>query len=307
MKKIILLLLLIGSFAFVMYFKENIYQFILENYIFKKEIEILPANDYEVKYPFAYIHSTDQFLIEKKEDFLQIFYTVLNKGWDEFSFYCDTKYKTCQDDVKTMIQDHKLLSSINNFVNPFNSYKQIAINMSEYGKITIYIHKLYNSNEIEQLNHKVDQIYASIITDDMSTRDKIKAVHDYIIQTTHYDKENVDIVTNSNISTLKTNSHKAIGPLFEGIALCGGYTDAMALFLNKMNIPNYKISSEHHVWNLVYLDQTWYHLDLTWDDPVTNTEEQLLLYEFFLIDTEQLEKKNTGQHQYPKDIYIEAQ
>ena len=33
-------------------------------------------------------------------------------------------------------------------------------------------------------------------------------------------------------------------------------------------IINYKISNDEHIWNLVYLDEKWYHLDLTWDDPI---------------------------------------
>ena len=39
----------------------------------------------------------------------------------------------------------------------------------------------------------------------------------------------------------------AYGPLFEGYGICGGYTDAMELFLEKMGIESYKISSDQHV------------------------------------------------------------
>ena len=80
----------------------------------------------------------------------------------------------------------------------------------------------------------------------------------------------------------------------------------MAIFLNKMNIPNYRISSVNHVWNLVYLDGKWLHLDLTWDDPVVNTKENLLLHNFFLINSDELKKKNTGQHDYDANIFLET-
>ena len=39
----------------------------------------------------------------------------------------------------------------------------------------------------------------------------------------------------------KYKSEIAYGPLFEGYAVCGGYTDLMELFLEKMNIKSYKI------------------------------------------------------------------
>ena len=80
----------------------------------------------------------------------------------------------------------------------------------------------------------------------------------------------------------------------------------MKLFLDRLHIPNYKISSENHIWNLVKLDNEWYHLDLTWDDPVTSTGEDVLEYDYFLITTDELEKLETDQHIFDKNIYTEA-
>ena len=34
-------------------------------------------------------------------------------------------------------------------------------------------------------------------------------------------------------------------------------------------IKNYKIASSNHVWNYVYIENNWYHLDLTWDEKNT--------------------------------------
>jgi len=78
----------------------------------------------------------------------------------------------------------------------------------------------------------------------------------------------------------------------------------MAIFLNKMNIINYKISNDEHIWNLVYLDGNWYHLDLTWDDPISDINVSRSTY--FLITTETLEKINDKAHNFDKNIYSEA-
>lgn len=67
--------------------------------------------------------------------------------------------------------------------------------------------------------------------------------------------------------------------------------DSMAVFLGKMGIKNIKISNISHVWNLVYLNGAWFHLDLTWDDPVVNTNENLLLHNYFLITNTDLQRK----------------
>ena len=106
-----------------------------------------------------------------------------------------------------------------------------------------------------------------------------------------------------NITTYRSDI--AYGPLLQGYGICGGYADAMELFLEKMGIINYKISSDQHVWNAVYLDQKWYHLDLTWDDPVTTNGENYLEHTFFMIDTPTLLATELSEHNFNQSIYSE--
>ena len=79
----------------------------------------------------------------------------------------------------------------------------------------------------------------------------------------------------------------------------------MELFLEEMGIKSYKISSEQHVWNAVYIDGKWLHLDLTWDDPVVSTGDNLLEHNFFLIDTPTLLTLEQTEHIYNQSIYSE--
>jgi transglutaminase/protease-like cytokinesis protein 3 len=94
---------------------------------------------------------------------------------------------------------------------------------------------------------------SEIITDNMSIRDKIKAFHDYIVNTTVYDEERSNEIKNKIYNTNIFNSHKASGVLENHIALCSGYTDVMAVFLNIIGVKNYKISNNDHIWNAVNL------------------------------------------------------
>ena len=66
-----------------------------------------------------------------------------------------------------------------------------------------------------------------------------------------------------------------------------------------------KISTINHIWNAVNINNEWLHLDLTWDDPVTDTNENVLLDDFFLISNNKLVGKNTKQHNYDINIYKE--
>ena len=98
------------------------------------------------------------------------------------------------------------------------------------------------------------------------------------------------------------DSTSAYGSLIEGYSVCSGYADAMAIFLDAFGIPNLKVSSENHIWNLVNLDGEWLHLDLTWDD-VDNARYK---DNYFLITTYDLFEKDKEEHNFDKDFFLEA-
>ena len=79
----------------------------------------------------------------------------------------------------------------------------------------------------------------------------------------------------------------------------------MELFLERLNIKSYKISSDQHVWNAVYINGTWKHLDLTWDDPVAVDKTDYLEHSYFLIDTNKLLQQERTQHTFNQEIYAE--
>ena len=188
-------------------------------------------------------------------------------------------------------------------MDPFNSFKNIAVSTDSFNRIQINITKAYTKEEIKLINSAIDKYIKENINSSMSEREKIKVFHDYIINNTKYDN-NYHIDTNKN--DYPASPYNAYGVLFENKAICGGYSDVMAIYLDKIGIKNYRIASNVHMWNYVYIDNNWYHLDLTWDDPVTNTGEDILIYDFFLINNEQLESKENSQHEYNKKLYLET-
>lgn len=303
MRRLLASIFLLSFLGFIWYYQEPIVDFILEEYIYTNEIVLGTDNEYKRDYNYGYVQTTDNFVPQNRQDLINIIYTFLDSGWDEIAFYCPEEYVNCISTVEEITNDKELLSNINNFVHPFNSYKKIFINIDSRNKVTLINQKTYNQEEINIINQKVDYVISELITPTMTDYDKIKVLHDYIINTTVYDKVRADDV-NINSGYL---SHNAYGVLISGKGICGGYSDAMAIFLNRLNLNNYKVSSSNHVWNYVKLNNAWYHLDLTWDDPIVNTGENILTHNFFLINTLTLEQKMTSQHNYNKNIYIEAQ
>ena len=301
MKKVLGLLVVLGLFFTCLIYNDKIISYLVNTFTdFHKDASTIKNNNYASNNSYDYVQLTNDFNPKSKKDIINIYYTVINSGMDNFTFYCPNEYKNCIKDVDYISNNQALLSDVNNFVPVYNSFENIDTVFDSLGKVNINITHNYTNDQITSIENKIDEIYKEIITEDMNSETKIKAIHDYIINNTKYD------IDRSDNKVTKYHSDTAYGALIEKYSICGGYADSMKLFLDRLHIPNYKISSENHIWNLVKLDNEWYHLDLTWDDPVTSTGENVLEYDYFLITTDELEKLETDQHIFDKNIYTEA-
>ena len=92
--------------------------------------------------------------------------------------------------------------------------------------------------------------------------------HDYICQNTIY-------------LTQEDDGYTAYNALVEGRAVCEGYSRALQLLLDMVGIPNYLAtgvgvddsgSREGHMWNIVTIDGSNYHVDATWDEEIAPAE-----------------------------------
>ena len=151
--------------------------------------------------------------------------------------------------------------------------------------ISLIITYPYNEDTIldmkSKLNTKLEEIrskYLSVTTDKLQLE---YIIHDYILNNTEYDYDNYISGTVSQIS------HSAYGALIDGKAVCDGYSKAAKLLFNEVGIESGVIISEemNHSWNYVEIDNKYYHVDITWDDPAPETNRIRYLY-FNLSDTE---------------------
>lgn len=122
----------------------------------------------------------------------------------------------------------------------------------------------------------------SAMPSDLSTVDKVKYVNDYIVTNTKY-----------NLNS-KESPYTPYSILVNGEGVCEGYALTALLLLEELNIETKYISGEVtsgelHAWNLVKLDGEWYHLDVTWNDPVPDQGSKVF-YNYFLISDEQISK-----------------
>lgn len=143
------------------------------------------------------------------------------------------------------------------------------------------------SEENLALLNEAQKVHSSITNDSMNNYDKIKAFHDYLINYCTY-KDTGD------------RSHSAVGALIDGQAVCEGYTEAFDLLCYLSGIECIEIDgtaqnntmSGPHAWNKVKLDNIWYNVDVTWDDPISSSP--MLRYDYFLVSDD----KMTQDHQW---------
>ena len=302
------LILVVGTISIIIvtvcafnkdYIIHKYYEYTLNNkYLAQK------TNEYYLEDNFNYVDNYTSMGISNKIELINFIYYALNSGISSTERYIDRSYSNYQNDIDMLTINNgegikETISLLNNFVHPYNSSNNIKLTYGGDYTIGIAINKAYSNDDIAAINEIVDKVIKEKLNNNMPTREKIKIIHDYIIDNAEYDKLKYE---NKNDTTYKSNT--AYGVLVQRYGTCNGYADAMAIFLDKLNIINYKISNSEHIWNLVYLDGKWYHLDLTWDDPISDVNINRDTY--FLITTSELEELNDGTHKFDKSIYTEA-
>ncbi len=116
----------------------------------------------------------------------------------------------------------------------------------------------------KKLEKRVKEIanVARTLPDDYS---KIKAVHDYLILSNVYMREN----------------YGAYNALYHGYSSCTGYALGFYLIMDELGIPVTYETGGNHAWNTVCLDGKWYNMDVTWDDAGDYAR-----YDYFLKNNE---------------------
>ncbi len=132
-----------------------------------------------------------------------------------------------------------------------------------------------------------DMIIAGLTQPDNAWQTELE-IHNKIVDGTSYKIEDREYVYSS-----------AYGCLVNGVAACEGYSKAAKLLFDRVGIESAVISGTAstsqekggaHMWNVVKIEDEWYHLDCTWDDPVTDKKKPLRLYTYFNVSDEVIGK-----------------
>jgi hypothetical protein len=125
--------------------------------------------------------------------------------------------------------------------------------------VQLIINFNYTKDNISYYKSQFDSAANKIILEAKKYKtnyEKEKFVHDKLISMTSYNKNEI-------------LNQSAYSVLINGQSVCAGYAKAFQYIMNQLGIKTYYvtgISNENHAWNIVYLDDGYYNVDLTWDD-----------------------------------------
>lgn len=144
-------------------------------------------------------------------------------------------------------------------------------------------------SKISKLTETINNILAS--TENMSVFDKELYIHDSICKhATYYKYE--------NINDVPEECHNIYGCLISNMAVCDGLSKTFQILLDKCHIESITVTGflqeQSHAWNMVKLEDEWYHVDLTSNKSVKNQtdKKEEIIHSYFNITTEQIKNSN---------------
>lgn len=140
-----------------------------------------------------------------------------------------------------------------------------------------------------QYEQRIAEIIAECTNDKMDQWQKALSVHDYIVTHCKYDE--------------KLIYRRGYDMILRGTTVCTGYSEVFADIMNRLGIRCVMVRSQgmDHCWNLIKIYGNWYHVDVTWDDPITDVYGRAQ-HDYFLKTDKEISKGDNGHFGWVTDI-----
>ncbi len=281
--------------------------------------QVLTKNEYQNKYLYSQLGENGKIIYEKlyenKENlktgtytiqFGNAFYDILSQenGSDKLQEEYQTAIEAFTYDNPDVfyIDVTKMYINIETIQKIFSTKYNVYINSA---KDPTYLLDGFTSKEqIDQCESQVIAVKNQILNQIAGKNDieKMKYIHDYLVDTIEYDQ-----------TFTEKNIYNIYGALVSKTCVCEGYAKALQYLLNETELENIIITgtatnsdgkTENHAWNYVNINEKWYAIDTTWDDPIivgggklTNT----IRYRYFLKGSSTMNKNHFISTKFTSD------
>ena len=157
-----------------------------------------------------------------------------------------------------------------------------------------------SESQVRSAINSIEQVKNTLVSRRTgNTYEDIKMVHDYLVDNIEYDT-----------SLSKDNIYDVYGALVNRVAVCEGYARSFKYILDEMGISsvlvigtgtNSRGETERHAWNYVEINNNWYAVDCTWDDPVVvggGNLPQSSKYKYFLKGANEFNQDHISSGQF---------
>lgn len=230
--------------------------------------------------------------VESSEDLKSLIKSSIINYETELNIEYSSSRKNLKNTIKSAIESVQSENEYVYFVLKSYSYNYSYIKKNPITFITIKFSYYETKSESDYVDTKSKEILRTIIKDNMDDFEKEKVIHDWIVNNVTYD-------TSKKI-------HSAYSALNSpNKTVCQGYALLTYRMMNNAGIQTIMVpgkgSGVSHLWNMVNINNNWYHLDVTWDDPINNQNK--LYYNYFNLTNKEIKKK---KHSYNESKYPKA-
>lgn len=169
------------------------------------------------------------------------------------------------------------------------------------GEATNYLSDEFSSEEqINDTLAKIEQVRNNIIRNKKEdTYLNIKMAHDYLIESIEYED-----------NSSESNVYNIYGALINKRCVCEGYAKSFKYLMDALDVPcvlvigkgtNSNGNTENHAWNYVEINEKWYAIDCTWDDPIIiggGKVGQSAKYKYFLKGENEFNETHIPEGQF---------
>lgn len=178
----------------------------------------------------------------------------------------------------------------------------------QFGHMALCPQYFWDSEKVREYNRKIEKCLSGIIgqlqLQSDSDYEKEQKIHDWMCRNVTYDFDGSDM--NNPLRVIE--SHNVIGVFARRKAQCEGIAKAVKVLLNALDMKcilatgNAKDKGNivPHVWNIVKIGGTPYHLDVTWDIGHCGRGKRCMPYDYFNISDALIRKTHFSEFVFPE-------
>ena len=214
--------------------------------------------------------------------------TAFQSAWNAYSY----------DQADLFYIDSQKLTLMNEYVN-VGGIVTYHISIGPGDNENYLLDTFQEAGSIEQAESYIQNIVDQIVeqTQNDSVVEKARRIHNWLVSSVSYEE-----------SEENKNRFEIYGALHDQRAVCEGYARSFKYLMEKVGVPCVLVSgtgtnsegqSESHAWNYMQVNNEWYAVDVTWDDPVVvggGTPGTNTLYRYFLKGSEEFYKDHKEEN-----------